>query len=315
MFSSSSDSDSEYSEGQRVLHVVCSGRSSRSIAIGQDAEGQHLDEDEEEDDRHQTQCSATATGNNGISSNNPQVSHGNNNNNNGALLSGMGIGRPRTRDQTDAERRAKAHAYADELEDRSREEPGYDAPGRGSYGGGGGSATLAERQRPSYAGPLPSPPSQGGVVPGINGLSAVDARVAAALAARTRLAAGGVAVGIGMVGTAQRPEAGPVLAAGQAAAAAAAALRRGPTPGSHSLPSMVLVPLEALKAHRRVPRSSDRRFVVLFSCGMGRISSLLSSPGVGCYFSSRCVERQRVVEKQSPDEERERIRCPVLHRL
>ncbi|CAM9334790.1 unnamed protein product [Scytosiphon promiscuus] len=127
---------------------------------------------------------------------------------------------------TDLERRAMAHAYADGLDGRSM------------------------------------PPAPPGGSAGVNGISPVDARAATALAARTRLAAGGVAVpdrsGV------QRPEPAPVLAPGQAALAAEAALRRGPTPGSHSLPSMVLVPLEALKAHRRVPRSSDRRALVRY---------------------------------------------------
>ncbi|CAM9227681.1 unnamed protein product [Ectocarpus sp. 12 AP-2014] len=103
------------------------------------------------------------------------------------------------------------------------------------------------------------PPSPPGAA---NSISLVGAHSAASLAARTRLTGGGVIIpekaGV------QRPEQAPVLAPGQAAAEAAAALRRGPTPGSHSLPSMVLVPLEALKAHRKVPRSSDRRALVRY---------------------------------------------------
>lgn len=173
--------------------------------------------------------------------------HRHRHNNNGSGLSpdggsgGGGGGR--------GERRAHPHAYADEPDDMSRETPSYLQQGRGAYGSGG--AAAADLHHRSGGSAYPPPPPQGGEMdgPGANGLSAVDARTAASLASRTRLASGGTT----------RPEAGAGLSAGQAAAAAAAALRRGPTPGSHSLPSMVLVPLEALKAHRRVPRSSDRK--------------------------------------------------------
>ncbi|CAM9865926.1 unnamed protein product, partial [Ectocarpus sp. 8 AP-2014] len=141
-------------------------------------------------------------------------------------------------DQADLERRAMAHAYVD-----------LDGGGE-QYGSGGGTDRSQQRNMP------PTPPRAA------NSISLVGARSAASLAARTRLAGGGVTVpekaGV------QRPEQAPVLAPGQAAAEAAATLRRGPTPGSHSLPSMVLVPLEALKAHRRVPRSSDRRALVRY---------------------------------------------------
>ena len=167
---------------------------------------------------------------------------------------GGGHGYNNSRDQTDLERRAMAHAYADGLDGvGSREAPGYMPPGGdgGAYGSGGSGGDRYQQQQRNMP---PAPPG------GTNGMSPVDARAAASLAMRTRLAQGGVAVP--ERGGVQRPEPGPVLAPGQAAAAAAAALRRGPTPGSHSLPSMVLVPLEALKAHRRVPRSSDRRWVV-----------------------------------------------------
>lgn len=156
-----------------------------------------------------------------------------------------------SRDQADLERRAMAHAYTEGL-DRA-EATGYLPPGGGGGGDGGlygsGGDRYQQRSMP------PAPPAGAAAA---NGISPVDARAAASLAMRTRLAQGGVAV---PERPGQRPEPGPVLAPGQAAAAAAAALRRGPTPGSHSLPSMVLVPLEALKAHRRVPRSSDRRWV------------------------------------------------------
>lgn len=155
-----------------------------------------------------------------------------------------------SRDQTDLERRAMAHAYADGLDGVAMPR---DAPGGYPRDAGHGTPYSGDRHQRSM------PPAPPGGSAGVNGISPVDARAATALAARTRLAAGGVAVPdrAGL----QRPEPAPVLAPGQAALAAEAALRRGPTPGSHSLPSMVLVPLEALKAHRRVPRSSDRRYV------------------------------------------------------
>lgn len=157
--------------------------------------------------------------------------------------------RNRPRDQAELERRANAHAYANGLSDAPREPSGFHGGGN-VYAAGRG---ASDRHRPSNSVLLPPPPATSA-----NGLSAIDSRQAAALTARTRLAAGGNAVPE-RSSTGSRPEAGPVLAGQAAAAAAAAALRRGPTPGSHSLPSMVLVPLEALKAHRRVPRSSDRK--------------------------------------------------------
>lgn len=154
------------------------------------------------------------------------------------------------RDQTDLERRALAHAYADGLDGASREAPGFTPP----YDAGADNYQQQQHNMP------PAPPGGGG---GANGISPVDARTAANLNMRTRLAAGGTGAPAPERAAGQRPEPGPVMAPGQAATAAAAALKRGPTPGSHSLPSMVLVPLEALKAHRRVPRSSDRRCVCL----------------------------------------------------
>ena len=166
----------------------------------------------------------------------------------------------RVRDHLDPERRAHAHAYVNDLDNAASrvEMPGYGGTVGPEVEAGApyGSDRKLQQQRNAVnnsAGLMPpAPPGAGRLV--VNGISPVDARAAAALAARTRLAAGGMTVpdrGSGV----QRPEPGAVVAA----AAAAAALRRGPTPGSHSLPSMVLVPLEALKAHRKVPRSSDRR--------------------------------------------------------
>ena len=66
------------------------------------------------------------------------------------------------------------------------------------------------------------------------------------------------ASGQSAVTTSMKP--GPVMVSGKSAASTpTGVVRKEITPGSHSLPSMVLVPLEALKAYRRVPRSSDRR--------------------------------------------------------
>ena len=204
----------------------------------EDDEDDDHDQDQEEDERHQGDV-----GNGG--------GRGGGGGGGGGGDEGYDLGHDygdrNARDQADLERRSIAHAYADGLD--SREAPQYPrASGDGAYG----NADRHQRNSNNSAVMPPAPPTAG-----INGISPVDARAATALASRTRLAAGGVAVpdrsGV------QRPEPGPVMAPGQAAAAAAAALRRGPTPGSHSLPSMVLVPLEALKAHRRVPRSSDRR--------------------------------------------------------
>lgn len=177
----------------------------------------------------------------------------------------------RARKYPDPERRAHAHALVDDFDPNNNNMNEIDVPREGQvYGGGlgvayGGSTEMRmQQQHQQHQQHLIQQRHHVVAAAGVNGISPVDARTAAALAARTRLAAGGVAVpdrGAGM----QRPEPGAVAAAGQAAAAAAAALRRGPTPGSHSLPSMVLVPLEALKANRKLPRSSDRRsaFVVL----------------------------------------------------
>lgn len=152
----------------------------------------------------------------------------------------------------DADRRANAHVYGDGM-DMSRDAPGYGGGGRYQ---GGGSGDRQQRQSHGMALSGNAHQGSGGVV-GSNGLSAVDSRATAALAQHTRLTSGGAAVQGDRHGS--RPESSPSIGQGQAAAAAESALRRGPTPGSHSLPSMVLVPLEALKAHRRVPRSSDRR--------------------------------------------------------
>lgn len=190
----------------------------------------------------------------------------------GGGSSGYVIGRARK--YPDPERRAHAHALVDDFDPSNNSVNEIDVSREGQmYGGGvgvayGGSTEMHMQHQQQHQQQLIQQRHHAvAAAGGVNGISPVDARTAAALAARTRLAAGGVAVpdrGAGM----QRSEPGPVatagqaVVAGQAAAAAAAALRRGPTPGSHSLPSMVLVPLEALKANRKLPRSSDRRYVV-----------------------------------------------------
>lgn len=172
----------------------------------------------------------------------------------------------RARKYPDPERRAHAHALVDDFDPNNNSMNEIDVSREGQvYGGGVGVAYGGNTEmHMQHQQQLIQQRHHAVAAAAVNGISPVDARTAAALAARTRLAAGGVAVpdrGAGM----QRPEPGPVAASGQAAvagpaaAAAAAALRRGPTPGSHSLPSMVLVPLEALKANRKLPRSSDRR--------------------------------------------------------
>lgn len=279
------------------------GRRRANVHLEGEDDDHHRHDDHGEDDRHQDENDygehdiginggGGGRGERGLAAGDAAAAGGRGAGTHGRSGQGGGYGERYAQDQNDLEaRRAMAHAYADDLDGISREAPLYPVgAGVGGLGGGGGEGgggaaggdgggasgarggvpssapesrqqqMLAQQQREGSSGSLVMPPPPPGATTVSNGTAIVDVRSTAALAERTRLTPGATA-------------AGP----SQAAAEEAAALRRGPTPGSHSLPSMVLVPLEALKAHRRVPRSSDRRFV-FFS---GVFMFLLSFAKVG----------------------------------